>query len=129
VVLAVPCDLLTSNRQSIGVSANWLWNFFVAMITPILLEKLRWKTYLIFMCLNFSFIPVSGAHCHRPLYPGPSFTNPASLQLIYFFYPETANLTLEEIDGLFLRDSLKVHHTDEESQSKGHSEVIVEKIG
>ncbi|GAQ04212.1 sugar transporter STL1 [Aspergillus lentulus] len=92
--------------QSIGVSANWLWNFFVAMITPILLEKLRWKTYLIFMCLNFSFIP-----------------------LIYFFYPETANLTLEEIDGLFLRDSLKAHHTDEESQSKGHSEVIVEKIG
>ncbi|KAK9603883.1 hypothetical protein V6Z93_001864 [Aspergillus fumigatus] len=91
--------------QSIGVSANWLWNFFVAMITPILLEKLRWKTYLIFMCLNFSFIP-----------------------LIYFFYPETANLTLEEIDGLFLRDSLKAHHT-EERQSKGHSEVIVEKIG
>lgn len=96
------------------------------MITPILLEKLRWKTYLIFMCLNFSFIPVSGTHYHRLL---PSFTNPASSQLIYFFYPETANLTLEEIDGLFLRDSLKAHHTDEESQSKGHSEVIVEKIG
>jgi transcription factor IIIB subunit 2 len=52
-----------------------------------------------------------------------------SSQLIYFFYPETANLTLEEIDGLFLRDSLKAHHTDEESQSKGHTEVIVEKIG
>ena len=33
------------------------------------------------MCLNFAFIP-----------------------LIYFFYPETANLTLEEVDYLFVKE-------------------------
>ncbi|EAW09841.1 sugar transporter-like protein [Aspergillus clavatus NRRL 1] len=91
--------------QSIGVSANWLWNFFVAMITPLLLQKLHWKTYLIFMCLNFSFIP-----------------------LIYFFYPETANLTLEDIDTLFLEKSLKSRRLDEERNQK-ECEVSIEKIG
>ncbi|KAJ5861332.1 uncharacterized protein N7529_008642 [Penicillium soppii] len=64
--------------QAIGISANWLWNFFVVMITPTLIEDLAWKGYLIFMCLNLVFVPI-----------------------IYFFYPETANLTLEEIDFLF----------------------------
>ncbi|KAJ5092826.1 hypothetical protein N7456_008687 [Penicillium angulare] len=64
--------------QAIGISANWLWNFFVVMITPTLIDNLAWKGYLIFMCLNLVFVPI-----------------------VYFFYPETANLTLEEIDFLF----------------------------
>ncbi|KAF2026542.1 putative Myo-inositol transporter 1 [Setomelanomma holmii] len=63
---------------AVGISANWIWNFFVVMITPTLLSSLAWKGYLIFMCLNYSFIP-----------------------LVYFCYPETANLTLEEVDWLF----------------------------
>ncbi|KAL5434728.1 hypothetical protein PMIN06_011303 [Paraphaeosphaeria minitans] len=63
---------------AVGISANWIWNFFVVMITPTLLNNLEWKGYLIFMCLNFSFVP-----------------------LVYFCYPETSNLTLEEIDWLF----------------------------
>lgn len=62
-----------------GISSNWLWNFFVVMVTPTLLTNLAWKGYLIFMCLNFAFVP-----------------------LVYFCYPETSNLTLEEIDWLFL---------------------------
>ncbi|KAJ4298827.1 hypothetical protein N0V90_004069 [Kalmusia sp. IMI 367209] len=63
---------------AVGISANWIWNFFVVMITPTLLNNLKWKGYLIFMCLNFAFVP-----------------------LVYFCYPETSNLTLEEIDWLF----------------------------
>lgn len=35
----------------------WIWNFFVAMITPVITTTITWKSYLIFMCLNFSFIP------------------------------------------------------------------------
>ncbi|KAE8350653.1 general substrate transporter [Aspergillus coremiiformis] len=66
--------------QALGVSANWLWNFFVALIGPILINDLAWKGYLIFMCFNLAFVP-----------------------LLYFFYPETANLNLEEIDSLFMK--------------------------
>ncbi|RAH66960.1 putative MFS sugar transporter [Aspergillus aculeatinus CBS 121060] len=63
---------------AIGISSNWIWNFFVVMITPIIINRLQWKAYLIFMCTNLAFVP-----------------------LIYFCYPETANFTLEEIDYLF----------------------------
>jgi hypothetical protein len=44
----------------------------------VIINRLQWKAYLIFMCLNFAFVP-----------------------LVYFCYPETANLTLEEIDYIF----------------------------
>lgn len=67
---------------AVGISSNWIWNFFVVMVTPTLLRNLAWKGYLIFMALNFAFIP-----------------------LIYFCYPETSNLTLEEVDWLFLEKS------------------------
>ena len=53
-------------------------NFVIVMITPVIINKLQWKAYLIFMCTNLAFVP-----------------------LVYFCYPETANLTLEEIDHLF----------------------------
>ncbi|RAH85301.1 putative transcription factor TFIIIB complex subunit Brf1 [Aspergillus japonicus CBS 114.51] len=65
--------------SAIGISANWLWNFFVAMIAPVLIKDLEWKGYLIFMCFNLLFVPI-----------------------IYFYYPETANMSLESIDQLFM---------------------------
>ncbi|RDW67035.1 general substrate transporter-2 [Coleophoma crateriformis] len=64
---------------AVGISSNWLWNFTIVMITPVLISRLQWKAYLIFMATNFAFIPV-----------------------IYFFYPETSNKTLEDIDFLFM---------------------------
>ncbi|TLD35702.1 general substrate transporter [Venturia nashicola] len=64
---------------AISVSSHWLWNFFILMITPTLLARLDWKTYLIFMATNFSFVPI-----------------------VYFFYPETSNISLEQIDKLFI---------------------------
>ncbi|PNS18818.1 High-affinity glucose transporter [Sphaceloma murrayae] len=67
---------------AVGISSNWLWNFVVVMITPAALNNLKWQAYLIFTCLNLSFIP-----------------------LVYFVYPETSNLTLEEIDDLFTEAS------------------------
>lgn len=48
------------------------------MITPVVINRLQWKAYLIFICTNLAFIP-----------------------LVYFCYPEMANLMLEEIDYLF----------------------------
>jgi MFS family permease len=59
---------------------NWLWNFFIVMITPVLITNIGWGTYLLFAALNASFIPV-----------------------IYFFYPETAGRSLEEIDLIFAK--------------------------
>lgn len=49
------------------------------MISPVLINRIGWRTYLIFMVLLALFIPV-----------------------IYFYYPETSNLSLEDIDLIFL---------------------------
>ncbi|KAJ5731199.1 general substrate transporter [Penicillium malachiteum] len=65
---------------AIGVSSNWLWNFTIVMITPVIINRIQWKAYIIFMMTNFLFIPV-----------------------VYFFYPETGNLRLEDVDLIFSR--------------------------
>lgn len=63
---------------AIGVSSNWLWNFTVVMITPVIIHRLQWKAYLIFTVTNLLFVP-----------------------LVYFYYPETSNIRLEDIDDIF----------------------------
>ncbi|OGE49952.1 hypothetical protein PENARI_c019G08736 [Penicillium arizonense] len=62
-----------------AAASNWLFNGIVVTVTPIGLDKLRWKYYLIFVVLNISFIP-----------------------LVYFCYPETKGITLEQIDRIFV---------------------------
>ena len=53
------------------------------MISPVLINRIVWRTYLIFMALLALFIPI-----------------------IWWFYPETSNLGLEEIDQIFLPQSM-----------------------
>ncbi|KAI1150373.1 general substrate transporter [Nemania diffusa] len=63
--------------------SNWLWNFFIVMITPVLVSNTGtsgWGTYLFFAILNAIFFPI-----------------------IYFLYPETAGRSLEEIDIIFAK--------------------------
>lgn len=69
-----------SKANAVSTCSNWLFNFTVVMITPVMVARIHWGTYLFFAALNFTFIPV-----------------------IYFFYPETANRSLEEIDLIFAK--------------------------
>ena len=64
---------------AISVSSHWLWNFFIVMISPVLIARIQWRTYLVFMALLACFAPA-----------------------IWWFYPETSNLSLEDIDIIFL---------------------------
>ena len=52
----------------------------VVEITPIGINSLGWKFYIIWTVLNGAFVPV-----------------------IYLFYPETAGRALEDIDRLFAK--------------------------
>ena len=70
-------------------------NFFVVMIIPIIINKLQWKAYLNFMATNFAFVP-----------------------LVYFCYPETANLTLEEIDNLYIKSDKSAVKISKELQKE-----------
>lgn len=69
------------------------------MITPTLIKKLNWQAYFIFMCTNLAFIP-----------------------LVYYCYPETTNLTLEEVDYLFVKEGRKGFF----NKFKGPSQPVLE---
>lgn len=63
---------------SLGASSNWMNNFIVGQVTPDMLQKITYGTYIIFGC--FSAL-------------GAAF--------VWFVVPETKRLTLEEMDIIF----------------------------
>ncbi|PYH49628.1 putative MFS monosaccharide transporter [Aspergillus saccharolyticus JOP 1030-1] len=69
-----------SKANAVSTCSNWLFNFTVVMITPVMVSRIGWGTYLFFAAWNAIFIPV-----------------------IWFFYPETAGRSLEEIDLIFAK--------------------------
>ena len=58
---------MRTKGAAIGTASNWIFNFMVVEITPIGIQNLKWKFYIVWTVLNASFVP-----------------------LMYFFYPETA---------------------------------------
>jgi len=69
---------LRAKGNSLSTAANWLGNFVVAMIAPVLFEYAKYWTFLLFGILNVVF-----------------------LVPIYLWYPETKGKSLEEIEVLF----------------------------
>ncbi|KXX73185.1 Sugar transporter STL1 [Madurella mycetomatis] len=64
--------------NALSTSANWIFNFMVVMITPVAFENIGYQTYIIFAVINAFMVPC-----------------------VYFFYPETAYRSLEEMDNIF----------------------------
>jgi hypothetical protein len=62
-------------------------NYMVAEVTPSGIANLSWRFWIIWAVICFSFIPIT-----------------------YFFYPETANRSLEDIDRFFeTRPGIFIH--------------------
>ncbi len=66
--------------NAVSTATNWTFNFLIVMVTPIMVSNIKWGTYLFFAVVNALFVP-----------------------FIYFFYPETARRSLEEIDIIFAK--------------------------
>ncbi|KAK7543854.1 sugar transporter STL1 [Phyllosticta citricarpa] len=64
--------------NALSTSANWIFNFMVVMITPVAFSSIGYQTYIIFAVINAAIVPVT-----------------------YFFFPETAYRSLEEMDTIF----------------------------
>ena len=95
-----------AKANAVSTCSNWIFNFTVVMITPVMVSSIGWGTYLFFAAWNALFIP-----------------------MFYFFYPETAGRSLEEIDIIFAKgyceniSYVKASHelpklTDEEVEQK-----------
>jgi hypothetical protein len=54
----------------------------IVQITPISIDNIGWRTYIIFAVLNTCWVPI-----------------------IFFFFPETKGLELEAVDALFSGDA------------------------
>ncbi|KAL1879624.1 hypothetical protein Plec18167_004086 [Paecilomyces lecythidis] len=77
---------IRTRAAALATASNWIFTFLVVEITPVSIHNIGWRTYVYFCVFNFCFIP-----------------------LIYFFYPETRNLSLEQIDRLFTGEKILLH--------------------
>lgn len=89
---------LRQRGSSVSTACNWIFNYMVVQITPIALNNIGYKTYIIFAVLNSCWVPI-----------------------IYFFFPETKGLELEDVDRLFAKD-------DEARHGLGHRDTSTEKF-
>jgi len=63
---------------ALAMASNWIMNYMVAEITPPGIANLGWRFWVIWAVICAAFVPVT-----------------------FFFYPETANRSLEDIDRFF----------------------------
>lgn len=69
---------MRTKGAALGTATNWIVNFMVVEITPPGITSLGWRFYIIWTVFNFSFVPI-----------------------VYLFYPETADRSLEDVDRFF----------------------------
>ncbi|KAK7541511.1 general substrate transporter [Phyllosticta citricarpa] len=70
---------MRTKGAALGTATNWIVNFMVVEITPPGISSLGWKFYIIWTVFNASFVPI-----------------------VYLFYPETADRSLEDLDRFFI---------------------------
>lgn len=88
---------------SLASASNWIFTFLVVEITPVSIKSIEWRTYIYFAgkMLDSQFkLPFTNTML---------VFNAFFLPIIYFFYPETQNLSLEQIDKLFTGDKVLLH--------------------
>lgn len=69
----------------ISTANHWLWNFVVNMVTPVAIETIGWKYYLVFLIISAIIVPV-----------------------VWLLYPETMGRSLEELEMMFTEsDSIR----------------------
>lgn len=75
----------------------------VVEITPLGIEHLQWKFYIIWTVFNASFVPI-----------------------VYFLYPETAGRTLEDLDRYFHDNKNILVFRDKEATASKRPQHLVE---
>ncbi|OAA40587.1 D-xylose-proton symporter [Metarhizium rileyi] len=78
----LPSEIFTlgnrSKAMAMTTSATWMCNFIIGLVTPDMLDKIEWGTYIFFACFCLT-----------------------ALAFTYFFVPETKGKSLEDMDVAF----------------------------
>ncbi|KAL2870461.1 sugar porter family MFS transporter [Aspergillus lucknowensis] len=90
---------MRTKGAALGAATNWILNFMVVEITPIGVQNLGWRFYVIWAVLNAAMVPT-----------------------MYFFYPETAGRTLEDMDEYYRANPPILVFRDKEAISRKRPE-------
>ncbi|CAK1356963.1 unnamed protein product [Cercospora beticola] len=71
---------IRAEANGFSTMSNWIINYGVVQLAPIMINKIGWQTYFVFMCFNFMHVPV-----------------------VFWFFPETNGYKLEAMDAIFER--------------------------
>lgn len=88
---------IRAKGASLSTATNWAFNWLVGIMTPVLQDWIKWRLYLVhaFFCA-VSFVlgkyPLAIIVCSRQL------LIPVT---VWFVYPETKGIQLEEMDAIF----------------------------
>ena len=87
---------IRAKGASLSTATNWAFNWLVGEMTPILQEHIQWRLYLIhaFFCAVSFVIGESRVQSCKQ-------SDMLTFSIVYFIYPETANVRLEDMNSLF----------------------------
>ncbi|KAI1499280.1 general substrate transporter [Biscogniauxia marginata] len=93
---------MRTKGAAVATMTNWLTNFIVVEVTPIGLQNLGWKFYIIWTISNALFLPI-----------------------LWLFYPETSGRTLEDLDAYYRDNPPLIVVNDKDSVSRRRPERFV----
>ncbi|OAL17529.1 hypothetical protein AYO22_11564 [Fonsecaea multimorphosa] len=85
--------------NALNAFANWTFTFIIVKVGPIGIANIHWRLYIVFIIFTFLQLPI-----------------------VWFLYPETRGLTLEEIDTLFVKDQVVTDTLAEKAEQVRHLE-------
>lgn len=90
---------MRTKGAAVATATDWLTNFIVVEVTPIGIQNLSWKFYIVWTCTNAAFLPV-----------------------LYFLYPETSDRTLEDLDAYYRENPPLIVTKDKDAISRTRPE-------
>ncbi|KAI0123036.1 general substrate transporter [Xylariales sp. AK1849] len=94
---------MRTKGASLGTATNWIINFMVVEITPIGIASIGWRFYIIWTVFNAAFIPI-----------------------VYLFYPETADRSLEDVDRFFRENHDILIFRDKDAKSSKRPQKYID---
>lgn len=98
-------QMIRANAMGVTTSCSYLFNLFVALVSPVMFKNILWGTYLFFGCMCI-----------------------VMALMVYKFYPETRGRSLEEIQlifsGALIDERPDAHHPATAAEALLHLEQI-----
>ncbi|KAJ6157695.1 hypothetical protein N7470_005287 [Penicillium chermesinum] len=94
---------MRTKGAAVATATDWLTNFIIVQITPIGIQNIGWKFWIVWIITNAAFLPI-----------------------LYFFYPETANRSLEDIDMYYRQNPPLIVTGDPDAISRGRPQKYID---